>query len=156
MKLLFKQRFFSWFDSYDIYDERGNVYYSVKGQLAWGHLFYIFDRYGNRVGAVKQQLFRFLPHFSLYVGDRKIGEIVKEFTFLKPKFRLNCNGWEVEGDFMQWDYNILSPSGAVATLSKQLFNLTDTYVLDILREEDALSVLMVALAIDAVKCSDGN
>ena len=23
MKLLFKQRFFSWFDSYDIYDETG-------------------------------------------------------------------------------------------------------------------------------------
>ena len=25
MKLLFKQRFFSWFDSYDIYDEAGNT-----------------------------------------------------------------------------------------------------------------------------------
>ena len=25
MKLLFKQRFFSWFDSYDIYDENGNT-----------------------------------------------------------------------------------------------------------------------------------
>ena len=24
MKLLFKQRFFSWFDSYDIFDENGN------------------------------------------------------------------------------------------------------------------------------------
>ena len=27
MKLLFKQRFFSWFDSYDIYDEAGNTVY---------------------------------------------------------------------------------------------------------------------------------
>jgi len=25
MKLLFKQRLFSWFDSYDIYDEAGNT-----------------------------------------------------------------------------------------------------------------------------------
>ena len=25
MRLIFKQRFFSWFDSYDIYDEAGNV-----------------------------------------------------------------------------------------------------------------------------------
>ena len=25
MKLLFKQRLFSWFDSYDIYDEFGNT-----------------------------------------------------------------------------------------------------------------------------------
>ena len=27
MKLLFKQRLFSWFDSYDIYDEFGNTVY---------------------------------------------------------------------------------------------------------------------------------
>ena len=37
MKLLFKQRFFSWFDSYDIYDENGDTVYTVEGQLAWGH-----------------------------------------------------------------------------------------------------------------------
>ncbi len=30
MKLLFKQRFFSWFDSYDIYGGDGSVVYTVK------------------------------------------------------------------------------------------------------------------------------
>ena len=30
MKLLFKQRLFSWFDSYDIYDEAGDLLDSVK------------------------------------------------------------------------------------------------------------------------------
>ena len=29
MRLLFKQRFFSWFDSYDIYDEDGNTVFTV-------------------------------------------------------------------------------------------------------------------------------
>ena len=38
MKLYFKQRLFSWFDSYDIYDyDTGDVVYTVEGQLAWGH-----------------------------------------------------------------------------------------------------------------------
>ena len=36
MKMLFKQRMFSWFDSYDIYDEYGNTLFVVKGQLSWG------------------------------------------------------------------------------------------------------------------------
>ena len=32
MKLYFKQRFFSWFDSYDIYDyDTGDVVYTVEG-----------------------------------------------------------------------------------------------------------------------------
>ena len=56
MKLLFKQRLFSWFDSYDIYDEAGNTVYVVKGQLAWGHKLIIYDAYGNEVG-------KFLPSF---------------------------------------------------------------------------------------------
>ena len=50
MKLLFKQRLFSWFDSYDIYDEAGNTAYVVKGQLSWGHKLVIYDAYGNEVG----------------------------------------------------------------------------------------------------------
>ena len=34
MKLIFKQRLFSWFDSYDIYYEDGTTAYTVKGQLS--------------------------------------------------------------------------------------------------------------------------
>ena len=37
MRLLFKQRFFSWFDSYDIYHEDGSIAFTVEGKLAWGH-----------------------------------------------------------------------------------------------------------------------
>ena len=47
MKLLFKQRMFSWFDSYDIYDENENTVYVVKGQLSWGHCLKIFCQAGG-------------------------------------------------------------------------------------------------------------
>ena len=47
MKLLFRQRFFSWLDSYDIFDEYGNTAYQVEGRLSWGHCLQIFDRSGN-------------------------------------------------------------------------------------------------------------
>lgn len=54
MRLRFKQRFFSWLDSYDIYTEDGEVAYTVKGQLAWGHKLKIFDASGSEVGTVQQ------------------------------------------------------------------------------------------------------
>ena len=41
----------------------------------------------------------------------------------------------------------------VATVSKELFRMTDTYVIDVRRSEDALCALMLVLAIDAEKCS---
>ena len=56
MKLLFKQRFFSWFDSYDIYDESGETRYVVKGQLSWGHRLKIFDSFGQEVGLVQERV----------------------------------------------------------------------------------------------------
>ena len=43
MRLLFRQRLFSWFDSYDIYDEAGNTVYTVEGKLAWGHCLHILN-----------------------------------------------------------------------------------------------------------------
>lgn len=154
MKLLFKQRFFSWFDSYDIYDETGNTVYTVKGQLAWGHCLKIYDAYNNEVGMVQEKVFTLLPKFEMYMGDRYVGCISKEFTFFVPRFNIDCNGWQVEGDFFEWDYQILGRNGqCIADVSKQLFNWTDTYMIDVRNPQDALCALMLVLAIDAEKCS---
>jgi len=154
MKLLFKQRFFSWFDSYDIYDEAGETVYTVQGQLAWGHCLKIFDSHGRELGTVKERVLTFLPKFEIYLGDEYLGCISKEFTFLKPKFNIDFNGWQIAGDFFEWDYQILNQNGeAVAAVSKELFHLTDTYVIDVRQPQDALYALMLVLAIDAEKCS---
>ena len=154
MKLLFKQRFFSWFDSYDIFDENENVLFSVEGQLSWGHRLHILNAKGEHVGTVKQRVMTFLPRFELYFGDEYVGCITKEFSFFRPNFSVDHNGWSINGDFLEWDYQILDSAGAlVAEVSKELFRMTDTYVIDVVREEDALSALMVVLAIDAEKDS---
>lgn len=157
LKLLFKQRFFSWFDSYDIYNEQGETIYVVKGQLSWGHCLKIFDAKDNEVGLVKQCIFTFLPKFEMYMGDKYIGCIRKEFSFFKPKYNIDCNNWHVEGDFFGWDYRIIDVNGKqIATVSKELFNWTDTYSIDVSNPDDAIYALMLVLAIDAEKCSNND
>ena len=154
MKMLFKQRFFSWFDSYDIYGEAGQTLYTVRGQLAWGHCLKIFDAAGAELGTVRERIFTFLPKFELYLGDRYWGCIAKEFSLFKPRYSIDCNGWRIQGDFWEWDYTVLRADGSpVAVVSKQLFNWTDTYVIDVSDPRDALCALMFVLAIDAEKCS---
>ncbi len=154
MRLLFKQRFFSWFDSYDIYDEQGNTVYVVKGQLSWGHCLKIYDVMGNEIGMVQERVFTMLPKFELYLGTDYVGCISKAFSFFKPQYQIDCNGWHVEGDFFEWDYQVVDRGNTqVAKVSKQLFHLTDTYVIDVRDSEDALCALMLVLAIDAEKCS---
>ena len=154
MKLLFKQRFFSWFDSYDIYDEQGNTVFVVKGELSWGHLLRIYDASGNEVGCVKEKVFTWLPRFEMYIGDNYLGCINKEFSFITPRFNIDFNGWQVEGDWCEWEYTILDSSDScVATVSKEIWNWTDTYVIDVIDPGDAIYALMLVLAIDAEKCS---
>jgi len=154
MKLLFKQRFFSWFDSYDIYDESGNVVYTVEGKLAWGHRLHILDAAGTHVGTVQERVLTFLPKFEMYIGEEYLGCIQKEFSLFVPSFHIDCNGWQVQGSFMEWDYSVTESSGApVARITKELFQWTDTYVIDVADPMYALQVLMLVLAIDAEKCS---
>lgn len=146
---------FSWFDSYDIYDESGQIVFVVKGQFGWGHKLKIFDGVtGNELGMVKERVLSFLPRFEMYMGEQYIGCISKEFSFLRPRFNIDCNGWQVEGNFFEWDYDIKNQFGyTIASVSKELFNWTDTYIIDVFNPQDALCVLMMVLAIDAEKCS---
>lgn len=154
MKMLFKQRMFSWLDSYDIYDESGNTLYTVKGQLSWGHCLKIFDSAGREVGTVKERIITFLPKFEVWCGDNYVGCISRELTFLTPKYNIDFNGWHIDGSWTEWDYTILGADRKViAAVSKELFHWTDTYVIDVRNREDALYTLMFVLAIDAEKCS---
>ena len=112
MKLLFRQRAFSWFDSYDIYDENETTVYVVKGQLSWGHCLKIYDpEEQQELGTVKEEILTWRPKFELYEGETCIGHLEKEWSWFKPKYNIDFNGWHVEGDFAEWDYTITGPDG---------------------------------------------
>ena len=82
-----------------------------------------------------------------------IAGFVVDIVAVKPR-KEALSDWEVNGSFMEWDYTIDSPShGCIATITKELFRWTDTYVIDVADPKDALGALMVVLAIDAEKCS---
>ncbi|MGM9641957.1 MAG: LURP-one-related/scramblase family protein [Eubacteriales bacterium] len=151
MKLLFKQRMFSWFGSYDIYNEDGENVYTVEGQLAWGRCLKIFDRSGEELASVEQKLFRFLPTYEVYLHGEYVGCVRKEFSFFAPRFTIDFMGWQVEGHFLEWDYEIYSGTRLKATVSKECFNWTDTYVIDVGDPTDALPALALVIAIDVEK-----
>ena len=153
MKLLFRQRFFSWFDSYDIYGEEGETVYTVQGKLSWGHRLEIYDAQGGYLGRVQEEVLALLPRFAVYLGENCVGEIRREFTLFRPQFTLSCNGWQVRGDWMGWNYTVEDARGReVMAVSKELFHFTDVYAMHIADPADALLCLMIVLAIDAAQC----
>ena len=72
MRMLFKQKPFSWLDCYDIFDESGNILYKVKGKLSWGHCFCIFDADGNGVGGVREKMLQFLKTLLRKIFSMKV------------------------------------------------------------------------------------
>ncbi len=154
MQLLIKQRIFSWGDSYDVYDESGQPRYFVKGKVfSLGHQIHIFDKKtGQEVGAIRQKLLTFLPKFEIIMNGYTAGTISREFTVLKPKYRVDFRGWDVNGDFMGWNYVACRGDHEVLRVSKKLISWSDTYVIEYKNPADEIPALLLVLAIDAANC----
>ena len=158
MKLIFKQKLFSWFDSYKVFTEDRHLAYEVKGQLSWGHCQKIYDAHGHELGKVDEKVISLVPKFEIFEHGKKVGQIKRKiFSLFGPAYEIDFLGWKVQGNVMEWDYTIKDKHNKkIATVSKALFNITDTYVLNIENPEHALYVLMFVIAIDAEKCSRDN
>lgn len=157
MRLLIKQRVFSWTDSYDIYDENGNVRYFVKAEFfSLGHQLHVYDAAGSEIAMVKQRLLTFLPAFEIEVGGVTRGMIQKKFTLFYPKYEIDFNGWRAEGDFLGWDYQVYSGCSPVLHITKEVLHWGDTYVIDIDNPQDELMGMLLVITIDAANCTQNN
>ncbi|MBQ9608372.1 MAG: LURP-one-related family protein [Lachnospiraceae bacterium] len=157
-QLLIKQKVFSWTDTYDVYDQSGNPKYYVKADFfSIGHRIRVFDKMsGREVGLIQEKILRIFKEFEITINGFSQGIIKKQFSILRPKYNVDYKGWRLEGDFLQWNYDVYEQSRLVVHISKQLFRWGDTYVLDIANDADELPALMVAIAMDAARCSEDD
>lgn len=151
MKLYMKQKVFSWGDKFTIKDEYGADKYYVEGQVfSLGKKLRVYDLVGTEVAYIEQQIFTFMPKFFVYINGIKIAEIVKEFTFLRPRYSIAGLGWEIEGSFMAHDYWISQSGNEIVRISKEWMTWGDSYLIDIADKDDEIVALAVVLAIDCV------
>lgn len=154
MELLIKQRVFSWTDSYDVYDENGQPRYFVKAEfLTLGHQIHVYDtQTGRELGSIHQRLLTFLPAFEVVLNGRMVGSVRKRFSLLFPRYDVDYRDWSVEGDLLNWDYEVTRGSETVMTISKELPHWGDTYTLRYQNPADELPGLLLVIAIDAANC----
>ena len=97
-----------------------------------------------------------MPKYEIEMNGQIMGMIEKQLTFLRPKYEINYNGWRVEGDFLGWDYRVMSGNRTIMHIQKELFRWGDTYVIDFENPEDELLGLLLVIAIDAANCQDNK
>ena len=156
MNLYIQQRVFSWTDTYDVYDESGNPKYFVRAELLTiGHQIHVYEKAtGREVGSVHQQILTFLPKFEIVIGGQTLGMVRKQFSFLVPRYQVDYRGWDVEGDFLGWDYRVTDGSRTVMRIEKQWLSWGDTYTLSFANPADEIPGLLLVIAIDAANCND--
>lgn len=154
MQLRIKQRVFSWTDAYDVYDEFGKARYFVDAEfLTLGHQIHVYDKQtGKELGSIHQRLFTFLPTFDIVIDGREYGSIRKQFSLFSPRYEVDFQGWDVEGDFLGWDYCVKCGDGCIMTISKELLTWGDTYILRYDNPAYEMPGLLLVLAIDAANC----
>ena len=157
MKLYIKQKVFTWGDKFTVKDINGDDRYFVEGEIfSWGKKLHVYDMNGNEAAFIQQKVFSFLPRYFVYVGDEQVAEIVKEFSFLFPRYSIEGLGWDIEGRFMAHDYEITQNGRPIVTISKEWMTWGDSYELDIADPKDEIVALAVVLTIDAVMASNSG
>ena len=151
MKLYMKQKVFSWGDTFTVKDAAGEDKYFIKGEVfSFGKKLHVYDRSGREVAFIHQKIWSFLPRYMVSVNGADVAEIVKEFTFLLPKYSILGPGWEASGSFWEHAYDVTEDGRPVVRIRKEWMTWGDTYELDIADPGNEVMALAVVLAIDCV------
>lgn len=156
MRLLIQEKIFTWADKFHVTDEYGAARYVVEGELfSWGKKLHVSDMNGREVAYIEQKLLSFTPRYRVFVGETLVGEVVREFSFFRPRYTVEGPGWDVEGEFWEHDYTVTRNGQPVVSISKEWFTWGDCYTLDIADPADEIHGLALVLAIDcAMEAND--
>lgn len=142
MKYAIREKIFSLADRFAIADEDDNPRYEVVGKiLSFGNKLDLYNISGDHELYIEQKIFKLLPEYTIYRGSETVAKIFKRFTIFKPKYSIESiyGDFTIEGDVFAHEFNILKEGNIVAWISKRWISLSDTYMIDIVPEEDQLS-----------------
>jgi len=156
-KLRIRQRILSMRDRFDITDEHGREKYYAEGALlSWGKRCTIWNAQKTEVARIEEKVFAFMPTFFIYVGNKEVATIKKEFSFFTPRYHIDFGNIKVMGDPWRLNYTLESGGRTIGSINKKFFTMADTYEVDILDETLEPLILSLVLSIDYVKAQQSK
>ena len=153
MRYVMKEKLFALGDDFTIQNEHGQDVYFVDGKaLSFGDQLSFQDMRGNELAFIKEKVFAWGKTFEIHRSGVVAAVVKKElFTFFKCRFTVDVPGpddLEANGDFLDHEYTFSRGDRTVASVSKQWFNWTDTYGVDVADGEDPVLILASAVVVD--------
>jgi uncharacterized protein YxjI len=161
LRYVLKQKLFAWGDDFHIQDETGNDAFFVDGKaFSFGDQLSFQDLNGNELAYIKQKLLAWGPTYEIYRAGVQVAVVKKElFSFLHHTFNIDVpgpNDLQARGNFLDYEYSFRRGDTEVARVSKQFFNWTDTYGVEIAPHEDDILILASTVVVDLACHSSGK
>lgn len=152
--MLIKNKFFSIRGHSTVTDVNGNPLFEVRGTFTLWKRKKIKDLDGNVLYTVRNKMIRFFMN-SAYVFDAKGKKIAR----LKQKFHIGRSEYvllgyqdelSIEGNLFQREINVIRNGEIIATGSRKLLTLVDSFAVSVAHDEDAPFVLALFIAMDNI------
>lgn len=153
MKYFVKQKVFSIGDKFTIKNESDQDCFQVMGKVfSLGNKLTLMDMNGNELYFIEQKLMKFMPEYHLQKAGQVMAIVKKKLTFLKARFEITSSlgNFTVEGSPFGYEFSITKSGLQVATISKKIFSLSDTYCIDVTNVEDEAFIVALVIIIDQV------
>ncbi len=154
MRLQINKRVFSIGDKYDILDEQGSPVFQVQSHIfAFGNKLDLLDMSGQIVARIQQRVLSLVSEYDILQGDQVVAVVKKQlFTLFHTHFTVEGSGgnYEMEGDWLNWNYEIRSNGQTVAQIGQQFAFLQDCYGMEIAEGADVPLLVCLAIVIDEV------
>lgn len=155
MKLLIKQKVFSFGSKFNIFDENGEIKYVAVGEVfTFGRKLHVMDTDGNEVIYIEQKLLTFRPKYEINIVGNAPVEIVKEFTLFTHEYSIPDWNVKINGDFLAHEYTVTMNGYDIAVMSKEWLTWGDTYIINIPDPGNELLALAAILVVDC--CMESN
>jgi uncharacterized protein YxjI len=141
-------------DDYWIEDERGNKAFRVNGKAArvrdtWA----LEDDRGNELARIREKKLSVRDKIKIEWGDGREADVKKAMVGFRDRFIVEVeNGpdLKVKGKIADHEYEIERDGDKIAEVSKKWFRVRDTYGVEVEHAADAVLVLCITVAVDAM------
>lgn len=147
------EKMFSIGDDYWIEDDRGQRAYRVNGKaLRLRDTWVLEDATGNEVATIREKKLSIRNSITIELGNRK-ATVKKALIGIRDRFVVDVDEGDdlkITGNIVDHEYEIEQDGEKVAEISKKWFRLRDTYGVEVFDEQQAVLVLAITVAVDAL------
>jgi uncharacterized protein YxjI len=140
-------------DDYWIEDDAGQRVFKVNGKAARIRDTWVLeDSAGHDVASIRERKLSVRDAIHIDVDGRE-ATVKKRLIGIRDRFHVEVDGGEdleVKGNFVDHEYEIERDGKRIAEVSKKWLRIRDSYGVDVDDPADAVLVLAVTVAVDAL------